>query len=161
MKFFETALSLKFERCEGEHLEFLKDFNRLNKNAVLTRFKQAAAKVNFSEGEELLFKLFLSLKEDIMRMDDKISQKNSPLVLKNEAMICGVGFEGIKFSTPCLENGALYYAKTEINREIMGFFFVAQNESEGEITRIKKEDKSLFDAFVVETQRQNILKGKQ
>lgn len=40
------------------------------------------------------------------------------------------------------------------------FFFKALNQNEAMIERIKKDDKTAFDAFVVEIQRQNILKGK-
>ncbi len=161
MKFFDTALSIEFQRCEGENSAFLNEFNQSSKNAILARFKKLATKVDFSEGEELLFKLFLSIKEDIMRLEDKITQKNSRLMLKNEAQLCGVGFEGFKFSSPCLEKGELYYGRLEIKRQIMSLFFRALSENECEITQIKQEDKSLFDTFVVDTQRQNILKGKQ
>lgn len=161
MKFFDTALSIEFQRCEGEDLAFLNEFNQNSKNAVLTHLKKLATKVDFSEGEELLFKLFLSLKEDIMRLEDKITQRASSLRLENEAKLCGIGFEGFKFSSPCLEKEGLYYGRLEIKRQIMSLFFKALSDNECEITQIKKEDKTLFDAFVVDTQRQNILKGKQ
>lgn len=160
MKFFDTALKIEFELCEGENASFLNDFNQSAQNALLARFKKLAAKVDFSEGEALLYQMLLSIKEDLARLDDKISHKNSALVLQNESVLCGVGFEGIKFSENVLENEALYYGRVELHHQTMRFFFKALNQNEAMIERIKKEDKTAFDAFVVEIQRQNILKGK-
>ena len=159
MKFFDAALKLEFELYDENNLSFLQDFNQ-SKNVALNKWKKLAAKVDFSEGEELLFHLLLSLKDDVMKLEDTILQKNSTLILKEKNTINAVAFEGIRLKDECLQEGALYYAHTEINRQMISFFFKALSLNEASITQMKKEDKILYDNFVVDIQRQLINKRK-
>ncbi len=159
MKFFDTALQVEFELYDESNLTFLQDFNQ-GKNLALNKWKKQAAKIDFTEGEELLFNLLLSLKDDMIKLEEAILHKNSALMLKNKGIISAVAFEGIKFKEQCLQNGALYYAKMSINHHLMSFFFKALNADEGTFTQVKKEDKTLYDNFVVDIQRQLIIKRK-
>lgn len=161
MKFFDTALKIEFELCEGENLAFLQEFNQISNSAV-SKWKKLANKVNFSEGEELLFNLLLSLKDDFIKLEDKIYQKNSFLSLKKESKISGIAFDGIRLNDECLQEEALYYARIEINHQNISFFFKALNSTQALITQMKKEDKNSYDIFVVEMQRQmiNATKGQ-
>lgn len=159
MKFFDAALKLEFELYDEGNLTFLQDYHQ-SKNVALNKWKKLAAKVNFSEGEELLFHLLLSLKDDVMKLEDVILQKNSSLVLKEKSTVNAVAFEGIRLEDKCLQEGALYYARTEINRQMINFFFKALSADEASITQMKKEDKTLYDTFVVDIQRQLINKRK-
>lgn len=155
MKFFNTALSLEFERFEDENLAFIEDFN---KGANLqNKWKKLAAKIDFSEGEELLFKMLLSLQESVLRLENKNDKTPK---LKQKAMICALNFSGFKLQKNAFEKDALYYAKIHIDNELVKLFFRALSENEGEISQIKKDDKTMLDAFVVEIQRQEILKNK-
>lgn len=159
MKFFDTALPLEFERFEEDNAAFLQDFHQ-GGNAALSKWKKLAAKVDFSEGEELLFHLLLSLKEDIMRIEDELAQKSSALKLANKGIISALAFEGFKFKEQCLQKDAFYYARANIAHHRVSFFFKALSSDEASITQMKKEDKTLFDAFVVDIQRQLIHKRK-
>ena len=162
MKFFDTALKLEFEPYDDENLTLLQEFHQTN-NAALNRWKKLASKVNFSEGEELLFNLLLSLKDDIIKLEDKINQKNSFAPLKFKNIVCGIAFEGIKLQDECLQGDAVYYGRIELNHQVISFFFKALDTRQGVITQIKKEDSTLYDNFVVEMQRQiiNTSKGKE
>lgn len=155
MKFFDTAISLEFEKFEGENLEFLEDFNRTNLG--VNKWKKLAAKVDFSEGEEMIFKMLLELKNEILELKKSGEKK---LKLKQKAMICAMNFEGFKLAKNLLEINATYYAKFSLESQSVKLFFIAKSQNEGEIYEIKKEDKMLLDGFVVEIQRQNILKSK-
>ena len=159
MKFFDTAVAVEFERFDEGNPAFLEDFHQ-SANSTLNKWKKLAAKVDFSEGEELLFHLFLSLKEDIMRLENEITQKNLALKLANKGVISAFAFEGVRFKEPCLEANALYYARANIAHHTMSFFLKALNDYEAEISQMKKEDKALYDAFVVDIQRQLIHKRK-
>lgn len=159
MKFFDTALSVEFERFDESNEAFLQDFHQ-GGNAALNKWKKLAAKVDFSEGEELLFHLLLSVKEDLSRLEDEVMQRNSALKLASKGIISAVGFEGVRFKEPCLEANALYYVRANIAHHTMSFFVKAENADEASITQIKKEDKALYDAFVVDIQRQLIHKRK-
>lgn len=162
MKFFDTALKLEFELYEGENLVILQEFHQTN-NAALNKWKKLASKVNFSEGEELLFNLLLSLKDDMIKLEDKIYQKSSFVPLKFESVVCGIAFEGIKLQDECLQAENIYYGRIELNYQVISFFFKALDTRQGIITQIKKEDSTLYDNFVVEMQRQiiNTSKGKE
>lgn len=157
MKFFDAALPLEFERFDESNPAFLQDFHQ---GTSLNQWKKLAAKVDFSEGEQLLFHLLLSVKEDLSRIEEELSQKNSAFKLKNKATLSALAFEGLKFKEPCLEKELVYYARTKINHQKISFFFKALSSDEASITQMKKEDKVLFDAFVVDIQRQIINKRK-
>lgn len=161
MKFFDTALKIEFQRYKEDDLAFLSEFNQMNNNALNT-WKKLALKVSFSEEEELLFKLLLSLKEDVLRLEDKIYQRNSLLELEHKSQISGIAFDGLKLQDECLETEALYYARIEINHQLISFFFKALNSNQALITEIKREDKGFYDVFVVEMQRRmiNATKGQ-
>lgn len=159
MKFFDTALQVEFELYDESNLAFLQDFNQ-GKNATLNKWQKLAAKVDFTEGEELLFRLLLELKNDMIKLEEAVLHKNSALKLENQGIIKAVAFEGVEFENECLNVNALYYARMQINHQAISFFFKALSKTEGQFTQMKKEDKTLYDNFVVDIQRQLINKRK-
>lgn len=159
MKFFDTALRVEFELYDESNLAFLQDFNQ-GKNATLNKWQKLAAKVDFTEGEELLFRLLLDVKNDMIGLEETVLHKNSALKLENKGIIKAVAFEAVAFENECLSVNALYYARMQINHQAISFFFKALSKTEGQFTQMKKEDKTLYDNFVVDIQRQLINERK-
>lgn len=157
MTFFKTSLKIDFEALNERNEErFLQEYLALTKGAELARFKKLAAKIDFSEAEEFLFHMLLSIKEDLSDLKFKIDKKESLLKLENTGFINEFNFEHIKLGAPCLKPLASYYARLELGGQLVSLFCKAHSAQVAEITKIKAEEKVLWDNFVVQMQRDMI-----
>jgi len=155
MTFFKTSLKIEFEVLNSSNEErFLEEYLALNKSAEVARFKKLAAKIDFSEAEEFLFQMLLNIKKDLS--DLKLNQKEKLLKLENQGFANEINFEHIQMSAPCFKPLAKYYARVEIRTQILSFFIETKDAQIAEISKIKAEEKALWDNFVVQMQRDMI-----
>lgn len=116
--------------------------------------------MDFDEGEKIIFDLLLSLKEDILRLEDSLDKNKDLLVLKQKGVVESLNFEYLNFLDEILEEGKEYYIRFDLNNQKMAIFAKAQNKKLAQIIKIKPEDRIAFDAFVVQLQRDMIRNKK-
>lgn len=162
VNFFKTSLKLHLQECENED-EFLGEYLELKNNADVFRFKKLASKLDFDDTQKFLFDLLLDIKNDIFKLKNQLKSEQRLIKLSQIGYICGVNFDFLEFKEPVLSKDKLYYARLELNDQIIAFFMRAGDERVAEFVKIKNDDKLVFDHFVMQTQREliNDLKGKK
>lgn len=142
------------------HDHFLQEYLKLGAISQLSKWKKLALRVDFDEGEKIIFDLLLSLKEDILRLEDSLDKNKDLLVLKQKGVVESLNFEYLNFLDEILEEGKEYYIRFDLNNQKMAIFAKAQNKKLAQIIKIKPEDRIAFDAFVVQLQRDMIRNKK-
>ncbi len=160
LNLFKAGLSAEFQSCDLNDSYFLQEYLNINANSRLSKWKKLASKVNFEENEKLIFELLLSLKEDLAKLENKLSKQDKLLPLAQKGIVSALNFEQLSFLEPLLEKDKEYYLRFELSGQKMAIFIRAQSENLAKIVKIKTEDRVLYDAFVVEIQRDMIRNKK-
>ena len=160
LKLFAAGLEADLECCELENNPFSQEYLKLSALSALSKWKKLAARVEFEEGERIIFDLLLSLKEDILRLENALSADRELLPLKQRAVIRALNFEHFDFAEGVLERDKIYYLRAGLNHQILALFIRAESENLARIVKIKPEDRAVFDAFVVAVQRENIINSR-
>lgn len=157
---FKAGFEASLEYCDIENNHFLQEYLKLGAISQLSKWKKLALRVDFDEGEKIIFDLLLSLKEDILRLEDSLDKNKDLLVLKQKGVVESLNFEYLNFLDEILEEGKEYYIRFDLNNQKMAIFAKAQNKKLAQIIKIKPEDRIAFDAFVVQLQRDMIRNKK-
>ncbi|HIH2181528.1 TPA: hypothetical protein ACYKJS_001563 [Campylobacter coli] len=157
---FKAGFEASLECCDIENNHFLQEYLKLGAISQLSKWKKLALRVDFDEGEKIIFDLLLSLKEDILRLEDSLDKNKDLLVLKQKGVVESLNFEYLNFLDEILEEGKEYYIRFVLNNQKMAIFAKAQNKKLAQIIKIKPEDRIAFDAFVVQLQRDMIRNKK-
>lgn len=157
---FKAGFEASLECCDIENNHFLQEYLKLGAISQLSKWKKLALRVNFDEGEKIIFDLLLSLKEDILRLEDSLDKNKDLLALKQKGVVESLNFEYLNFLDEILEEGKEYYIRFDLNNQKMAIFAKAQNKKLAQIIKIKPEDRIAFDAFVVQLQRDMIRNKK-
>ncbi len=157
---FKARFEASLECCDIENNHFLQEYLKLGAISQLSKWKKLALRVDFDEGEKIIFDLLLSLKEDILRLEDSLDKNKDLLVLKQKGVVESLNFEYLNFLDEILEEGKEYYIRFDLNNQKMAIFAKAQNKKLAQIIKIKPEDRIAFDAFVVQLQRDMIRNKK-
>ncbi|EAI4441281.1 hypothetical protein ACR3S7_000824 [Campylobacter lari] len=153
MKFFKSSLELEFEESTERYEEFLQEYVSSNNYVNLSKWKKLASRVEFSEGEQLIFDLLMDLKQELYLIKNDINKTKLFVNLKYKSFVIGVNFTHIQFKDRCLMQDEDYYARFNLNGQKISIFFKALNENEAKITQIKAEDGLVYDNFVANMQR--------
>ncbi|ECR3049755.1 hypothetical protein F1O50_03660 [Campylobacter coli] len=157
---FKAGFEASLECCNIENNHFLQEYLKLGTISQLSKWKKLALRVDFDEGEKIIFDLLLSLKEDILRLEDSLDKNKDLLALKQKGVVESLNFEYLNFLDEILEEGKEYYIRFDLNNQKMAIFAKAQNKKLAQIIKIKPEDRIAFDAFVVQLQRDMIRNKK-
>lgn len=157
---FKAGFEASLECCDIENNHFLQEYLKLGAISQLSKWKKLALRVDFDEGEKIIFDLLLSLKEDILRLEDSLDKNKDLLALKQKGVVESLNFEYLNFLDEILEEGKEYYIRFDLNNQKMAIFARAQNKNLAQIIKIKPEDRIAFDAFVVQLQRDMIRNKK-
>ena len=157
---FKAGFEASLECCDIENNHFLQEYLKLGAISQLSKWKKLALRVDFDEGEKIIFDLLLSLKEDILRLEDSLDKNKDLLVLKQKGVVESLNFEYLNFLDEILEEGKEYYIRFDLNNQKMAIFAKAQNKKLAQIIKIKPENRIAFDAFVVQLQRDMIRNKK-
>ncbi|ECH3697584.1 TPA: hypothetical protein RZK22_001508 [Campylobacter coli] len=157
---FKAGFEASLECCNIENNHFLQEYLKLGAISQLSKWKKLALRVDFDEGEKIIFDLLLSLKEDILRLEDSLDKNKDLLALKQKGVVESLNFEYLNFLDEILEEGKEYYIRFDLNNQKMAIFAKAQNKKLAQIIKIKPEDRIAFDAFVVQLQRDMIRNKK-
>ncbi|HEF9953714.1 TPA: hypothetical protein SB274_001646, partial [Campylobacter coli] len=144
---FKAGFEASLECCDIENNHFLQEYLKLGAISQLSKWKKLALRVDFDEGEKIIFDLLLSLKEDILRLEDSLDKNKDLLVLKQKGVVESLNFEYLNFLDEILEEGKEYYIRFDLNNQKMAIFAKAQNKKLAQIIKIKPEDRIAFDAF--------------
>ncbi|EAL4172152.1 hypothetical protein DMN66_08350, partial [Campylobacter jejuni] len=148
------------ECCEIENNRFLGEYLKLGAISQILKWKKLALRIDFDEGEKIIFDLLLSLKEDILRLENSLDKNKELIPLKQKGVIESLNFEYLNFLDTILEEDKEYYLRFDLNNQKIAIFIKAQSQTLAKIIKIKPEDKMAFDAFVVEIQR-NMIRNKK
>ncbi|EAI3824237.1 hypothetical protein XJ45_08125 [Campylobacter coli] len=157
---FKAGFEASLECCNIENNHFLQEYLKLGAISQLSKWKKLALRVDFDEGEKIIFDLLLSLKEDILRLEDSLDKNKDLLALKQKGVVESLNFEYLNFLDEILEEGKEYYIRFDLNNQKMAIFAKAQNKKLAQIIKIKPEDRIAFDTFVVQLQRDMIRNKK-
>ncbi|EAK2629446.1 hypothetical protein CC188_07230 [Campylobacter coli] len=157
---FKAGFEASLECCDIENNHFLQEYLKLGTISQLSKWKKLALRVDFDEGEKIIFDLLLSLKEDILRLEDSLDKNKDLLALKQKGVVESLNFEYLNFLDEILEEEKEYYIRFDLNNQKMAIFAKAQNKKLAQIIKIKPEDRIAFDAFVVQLQRDMIRNKK-
>ncbi|HEB9315620.1 TPA: hypothetical protein RZK21_001515 [Campylobacter coli] len=157
---FKAGFEASLECCDIENNHFLQEYLKLGAISQLSKWKKLALRVDFDEGEKIIFDLLLSLKEDILRLEDSLDKNKDLLALKQKGVVESLNFEYLNFLDEILEEGKEYYIRFDLNNQKMAIFAKAQNKKLAQIIKIKPEDRMAFDTFVVQLQRDMIRNKK-
>ncbi|EAH7655128.1 hypothetical protein YN70_004250 [Campylobacter coli] len=157
---FKAGFEASLECCDIENNHFLQEYLKLGAISQLSKWKKLALRVDFDEGEKIIFDLLLSLKEDILRLEDSLDKNKDLLALKQKGVVESLNFEYLNFLDEILEEEKEYYIRFDLNNQKMAIFAKAQNKKLAQIIKIKPEDRIAFDAFVVQLQRDMIRNKK-
>ncbi|QOR01062.1 MULTISPECIES: hypothetical protein [unclassified Campylobacter] len=153
INFFKSSLELEFEECKTRYDEFLQEYLSSNNYVNLSKWKKLAARVEFSEGEQIIFDLLMDIKQELYWIKNDINKTKLFTDLKYKAFVVGVNFAHFQFKDKCLVQDEEYYARFELNGQKVSVFFKALSENEAKITQIKAEDELAYDNFVANMQR--------
>ncbi|ELZ6308091.1 hypothetical protein UXX41_001496, partial [Campylobacter jejuni] len=145
---------------EIENNRFLGEYLKLGAISQILKWKKLALRIDFDEGEKIIFDLLLSLKEDILRLENSLDKNKELIPLKQKGVIESLNFEYLNFLDTILEEDKEYYLRFDLNNQKIAIFIKAQSQTLAKIIKIKPEDKMAFDAFVVEIQR-NMIRNKK
>ncbi|EDP4246199.1 hypothetical protein JKL93_001746, partial [Campylobacter jejuni] len=138
----------------------LGEYLKLGAISQILKWKKLALRIDFDEGEKIIFDLLLSLKEDILRLENSLDKNKELIPLKQKGVIESLNFEYLNFLDTILEEDKEYYLRFDLNNQKIAIFIKAQSQTLAKIIKIKPEDKMAFDAFVVEIQR-NMIRNKK
>ncbi len=158
---FNAGFRVDFQSCTDNKEEFLQEYFKLSTNAKLAHFKKLASKAEFSDSEEVLFKLLLSIKNDILRLESRLENEQNFLKLQHSSFVCAVHYEYIKIKDPLLKEEQEYYFRFRLEGEDMAFFVRAIDEKLARIEKFKNDDKILYDGFVANMQREFLKERKK
>ncbi|TKX31857.1 hypothetical protein [Campylobacter aviculae] len=161
LKLFKAGFEAQLEYCKIEDNHFLQEYLKLGAISQLSKWKKMASRIDFSEGEKIIFDLLLSLKEDILRVESAVNKGEELIPLKQKAIVESLNFDHLNFSENVLENDEEYYIRFNLNNQKVALFAKAKSQTLVQIIKIKPEDKVAFDAFVVEVQRDMIRNKKE
>ncbi|MGH2327597.1 hypothetical protein ACRCD5_04670 [Campylobacter taeniopygiae] len=161
LKLFKAGFEADLESCKIEDNHFLQEYLKLGAISQLSKWKKMATRIDFSDGEKIIFDLILSLKEDILRVESAINKDEELIPLKQKAIVGSLNFEHLNFLENILEINQEYYIRFSLNNQKMALFAKAKSQTLAQIIKIKPEDKTAFDAFVVEVQRDMIRNKKE
>ncbi|EAI0174774.1 hypothetical protein E0113_08210, partial [Campylobacter jejuni] len=133
---------------------------KLGAISQILKWKKLALRIDFDEGEKIIFDLLLSLKEDILRLENSLDKNKELIPLKQKGVVESLNFEYLNFLDTILEEDKEYYLRFDLNNQKIAIFIKAQSQTLAKIIKIKPEDKMAFDAFVVEIQR-NMIRNKK
>ncbi|EAK1221377.1 hypothetical protein BBA54_08665, partial [Campylobacter jejuni] len=136
------------------------EYLKLGAISQILKWKKLALRIDFDEGEKIIFDLLLSLKEDILRLENSLDKNKELIPLKQKGVIESLNFEYLNFLDTILEEDKEYYLRFDLNNQKIAIFIKAQSQTLAKIIKIKPEDKMAFDAFVVEIQR-NMIRNKK
>ncbi|HDZ5243296.1 TPA: hypothetical protein RTJ10_001537 [Campylobacter jejuni] len=157
---FKAGFEVHLECCEIENNRFLGEYLKLGTISQILKWKKLALRIDFDEGEKIIFDLLLSLKEDILRLENSLDKNKELIPLKQKGVIESLNFEYLNFLDTILEEDKEYYLRFDLNNQKIAIFIKAQSQTLAKIIKIKPEDKMAFDAFVVEIQR-NMIRNKK
>ncbi len=160
LNLFKAGLNVELQMCDINDSYFLQEYLNINVSTKLSKWKKLASKVNFDENEKLIFELILSLKEDLARLENSLLKQDTLLPLAQKGIISALNFEYLNFLDSILQKDKEYYLRFTLNNQKMAIFVEAQSENLAKIVKIKAEDRVLYDAFVVEIQRDMIRNKK-
>ncbi|EAI0351555.1 hypothetical protein E0093_08820, partial [Campylobacter jejuni] len=138
----------------------LGEYLKLGAISQILKWKKLALRIDFDEGEKIIFDLLLSLKEDILRLENSLDKNKELIPLKQKGVVESLNFEYLNFLDTILEEDKEYYLRFDLNNQKIAIFIKAQSQTLAKIIKIKPEDKMAFDAFVVEIQR-NMIRNKK
>ncbi|MGI7618132.1 DUF6115 domain-containing protein [Campylobacter coli] len=119
---FKAGFEASLECCDIENNHFLQEYLKLGAISQLSKWKKLALRVDFDEGEKIIFDLLLSLKEDILRLEDSLDKNKDLLVLKQKGVVEDITKE-------------LHYLRKELGVKDEG----DQEEEDYKITLLKEE----------------------
>ncbi|HEB9325189.1 TPA: hypothetical protein RZK34_001274 [Campylobacter jejuni] len=157
---FKAGFETHLECCEIENNRFLGEYLKLGAISQILKWKKLALRIDFDEGEKIIFDLLLSLKEDILRLEKSLDKNKELIPLKQKGVVESLNFEYLNFLDTILEEDKEYYLRFDLNNQKIAIFIKAQSQTLAKIIKIKPEDKIAFDAFVVEIQR-NMIRNKK
>ncbi|HEB9423470.1 TPA: hypothetical protein RZK55_001293 [Campylobacter jejuni] len=157
---FKAGFETHLECCEIENNRFLGEYLKLGAISQILKWKKLALRIDFDEGEKIIFDLLLSLKEDILRLENSLDKNKELIPLKQKGVVESLNFEYLNFLDTILEEDKEYYLRFDLNNQKIAIFIKAQSQTLAKIIKIKPEDKIAFDAFVVEIQR-NMIRNKK
>lgn len=160
---FKAGFEAHLECCEIGNNPFLGEYLKLGALSQILKWKKLALRIDFDESEKIIFDLLLSLKEDILRLENSLDKNKELIPLKQKGIVESLNFEYLNFLDTILEKNKEYYLRFDLNNQTIAIFIEAQSQTLAKIIKIKPEDKMAFDAFVVEIQRDMIRnkKGKE
>ncbi|MBM0636486.1 hypothetical protein LNU06_00320 [Campylobacter sp. VicNov18] len=161
LTFFKAGFKAYLECCETQNSLFLQEYLKLGALCQISKWKKLALRIDFNEGEKIIFDLLLSLKEDILRLENSLDKSKELLELKQKGTVESLNFEYLNFLDPILEKDKKYYLRFDLNNQTIAIFIQAQSDKLAKIIQIKPEDKIAFDAFVVQIQREMIRNKKE
>lgn len=157
--YFKTHLEIDYSLANDESFEA--EYTFLQANKSVDRLRQAAASVEFSEGERFIVDVLLDVKKDILRLREELELDEKYVPLSSKAYISKINFTHFKINNKDLEQSKQYYARITLNDTLIGFFFIAIDEETAKISKMRRGDESLLGTFVVDTQRANIHEKKE
>lgn len=153
LNFFKAGLKVEFSESSLDNEYFLQEYLRLNTNAKINEWKSKASKVDFDDNTKIIFELLLDLKKDIARIENYLFKNDELIPLNNEDLACGLNFDYFSFENENFIKDKTYYARFNVNDQKVAIFAKAINEKILKIIKIKAGDRSIYDAFVVDIQR--------
>lgn len=158
---FNASFKVDFQESKQDEEYLLQEYFALNTNAKLANFKKMASKAEFSDSEEVLFKLLLSIKNDILRLESKLDNKENFLKLKYSTSACAIHYEYIKIKDPLLKEEEDYYFRFRLEGNDIAFFVKAIDKNIAKINKFRNDDKILYDNFVANMQREFLKERKK
>lgn len=154
LSFFRTRLYAEF--AKNSSVDFTAEYSYLYANKSIDRYKQAAAAVEFTEGERFLLDVLFDIKKDLklLRQDLKLGIKL--IDLEHKVHIESINFTHFCINEELLEENTEYYARITLNDTLIGLFFTALDAKTAKISKMRRDDEALLASFVVDTQRANI-----
>ncbi|HEG4988553.1 TPA: hypothetical protein SER58_001825, partial [Campylobacter jejuni] len=100
---FKAGFEAHLECCEIENNRFLGEYLKLGTISQILKWKKLALRIDFDEGEKIIFDLLLSLKEDILRLENSLDKNKELIPLKQKGVIESLNFEYLNFLDTILE----------------------------------------------------------
>ncbi|MCW1535408.1 hypothetical protein OLR67_01900, partial [Campylobacter jejuni] len=93
-----------------ENNRFLGEYLKLGAISQILKWKKLALRIDFDEGEKII-DLLLSLKEDILRLENSLDKNKELIPLKQKGVIESLNFEYLNFLDTILEEDKEYYLR--------------------------------------------------
>ncbi|EAK4310987.1 hypothetical protein DJ678_08745, partial [Campylobacter jejuni] len=90
---FKVGFEAHLECCKIENNRFLGEYLKLGAISQILKWKKLALRIDFDEGEKIIFDLLLSLKEDILRLENSLDKNKELIPLKQKGVIESLNFE--------------------------------------------------------------------